>query len=89
MRVNTGGRALNELGGLALTKLNQTPNASVWSSNRLEHNSRTAGDEIRSQKGNSPDHRLRSPSVRSVGNDVGLLKQPGGWLRSSHPLKSA
>ena len=53
--VNTGGRALNELGGLALTKLNQTPNAAA-----PEHDSRTAGDEIRGQKGNSPDHQLRS-----------------------------
>ena len=48
---------MNELGGLALTKLNQTPNAAV-----PEHDSRTAGDEIRSREGNSPDHRLRSPN---------------------------
>ena len=54
---STGGRALNELGGLTLTKLNQTPNAGT-----PEHDSRTAGDEIRGQKGNSPDHRLRSPN---------------------------
>ena len=51
--------------------------------------SRTAGDEIRGREGNNPDHRLRSPSDRSVGNEVGLLEQPGGWLRSSHPFKSA
>ena len=56
--MNTGGRALNELGGLALTKLNQTPNAAV-----PEHDSRTAGDEIRGREGNSPDHRLRSPNA--------------------------
>ena len=55
--LNSGGRALNELRGLQLTKLNQTPNAIV-----VERDSRTAGDEIRGQKGNSPDHRLRSPN---------------------------
>jgi hypothetical protein len=27
---SNGGRALNELGGLALTELNQTPNAVAW-----------------------------------------------------------
>ena len=55
--MSSGGRALNELGGLKLTELNQTPNAAA-----PEDGSRTAGDEIRGQKGNSPDHRLRSPN---------------------------
>jgi hypothetical protein len=50
-----GGRALNGLGGLVLTKPNQTPNADT-----LECGSRTTGDEFRGQKGNSPDHQLRS-----------------------------
>ena len=26
---------------------------------------------------------------RQVGKEVGTLRQPGGWLRSSHPLKKA
>jgi hypothetical protein len=54
---NTGGRALNGLGGLVLTKPNQTPNAGI-----LEYSSRTTGDEFRGREGNSPDHRLRSPN---------------------------
>ena len=55
---STGGRALNGLGGLLLTKPNQTPNAGT-----PECGSRTTGDEIRGRKGNSPDHRLRSPNL--------------------------
>ena len=39
------------------------------------------------QKGNSPDSCLRPQSVRSVEKDVGLLRQPGCWLRSSHSFK--
>jgi hypothetical protein len=56
---STGGRALNGLGGLVLTKPNQTPNAGT-----PECSSRTTGDEFRGQKGNSPDQQLRSPSLR-------------------------
>jgi hypothetical protein len=82
--IRTGGRALDWLGGFPLTKPNQTPNAgtSQWGS-------RTAGNEIRRREGKNPDHQLRSSSQGSVENDVGVLRQPGGWLRSSHPLKSA
>jgi hypothetical protein len=82
--IRTGGRALDWLGGFPLTKPNQTPNAgtSQWGS-------RTAGNEIRRREGKNPDHQLRSSSPSSVENDVGVLRQPGGWLRSSHPLKSA
>ena len=79
-----GGRALNGLRGLMLTEPNQTPNATA-----PEYSSRATGDEFRGREGNSPDHQLRSPSPGSVGNDVELLEQPGGLLRSSHPLKSA
>ena len=46
---------MDELEGLLLIELNQTPNADT-----TEHGSRTPGDEFRGQKGNSPDHRLRS-----------------------------
>ena len=53
-----GGRALDGLGGEYLTNSNQTSNAIS-----LESGSETAGDKLRSQKGNSPDHQLRSLSV--------------------------
>ena len=53
------------------------------------HGSQAAGDKMRRQEGNNPDYQLRSLSDNSVENDVELLKQPGGWLRSSHPLKKA
>ena len=49
----------------------------------------TAGANLRRQKGNNPDPQLRSPTGCSVGKAVRVPKQPGGWLRSSHPLKSA
>jgi len=42
------------------------------------------------RKGNSPDRQLRSLNIYSVQlEEVRILKQPGGWLRSSHPLKKA
>jgi hypothetical protein len=47
--------------------------------------SETAGDKLRRREGNSPELRLRPQSVCLVGKDVGLPRQPGGWLRSSHP----
>ena len=52
---NTGGRALNEVGGKMPTELNQTPNAGI-----LEDGSRTMGDEFHSREGKSPDRQLRS-----------------------------
>ena len=51
-----GGRALDGLGGEKLTNSNQTTN-----SINLEPGSETMGDKLRSRKGNSPDHQLRSP----------------------------
>eukprot|EP01024_Parvocaulis_polyphysoides_P058551 TRINITY_DN62_c0_g1_i15.p5 TRINITY_DN62_c0_g1~~TRINITY_DN62_c0_g1_i15.p5 ORF type:complete len:104 (-),score=4.40 TRINITY_DN62_c0_g1_i15:1297-1608(-) len=47
------------------------------------------GAKVRGREGNSPDRQLRSPSCGQVGKDVGRPRQPGGWLRSSHPLKKA
>ena len=79
-----GGRALIGLGGIALTKPIQTANA-----NTLELGSETVGAKLHCQKGNSPDRQLRSQNHSSVENDVGRPRQPGGWLRSSHPLKKA
>ena len=53
-----GGRALERRGGLPLTNPNQTPNAAGMS-----RRSETAGAKFRRREGNSPDRRLRSPSV--------------------------
>ena len=57
--MSSGGRALNGLGGIALTEPYQTPNATYF-----ELGSQTTNDKIRGQKGNSPDRQLRSQSVR-------------------------
>ena len=50
------GRALIGLGGVMLTEPCQTPNGYT-----VELGSQTTSDKIRGQKGNSPDHQLRSP----------------------------
>ena len=39
------------------------------------------------RKGNSPDRPPRPPSPCRVAKDVRLPRQPGCWLRSSHPFK--
>jgi len=77
------GRALLGLGGRPLTKPRQTAKC------RDQSRSKTVGDKLHRQKGNSPDHQVRSLSRGSVSKDVRTPKQPGGWLRSSHPWKSA
>ena len=56
--MSSGGRALNGLGGIALTEPYQTPNATY-----IKSGSQTTNDKIRGQKGNSPDRQLRSQSV--------------------------
>ena len=71
-------------GSSRLTKPLQTPNTG-----KCNHGRHTAGDKVRRGKGNSPDRQLRPPNHGSVANDVGRHRQPGGWLRSSHPLKKA
>jgi hypothetical protein len=53
-----GGRALNGLGGVPLTKTNQPPNT-VDPENRSE----TMGNKILGREGNSPDHQLRSQII--------------------------
>lgn len=55
----------------------------------FEDRRQTVGDKLHSREGNSPDHQLRSLSIRSVVKEVKIHRQPGGWLRSSHPLKKA
>ena len=71
-------------GGVDRTKFNQTPNIM-----KSEFTSETAREKFRGQKGNSPDLQLRSLSYVKCNKDVMMPGQPGGWLRSSHPLKSA
>ncbi len=68
-------------GGVDRTKFNQTPNIITQ-----EITSETMREKFHGQKGNSPDPQLRSQSYVKCNKDV---IQPGGWLRSSHPLKSA
>lgn len=67
-------------GPYQVTDVSQTPNT-PW----VKRGSETAGEKLRRREGNSPEHRLRPLSVCLVGKDVGSLRQPGGWLRSSHP----
>lgn len=71
-------------GGVDRTKFNQTPNIITQ-----EITSETMREKFHGQKGNSPDPQLRSQSYVKCNKDVMTLEQPGGWLRSSHPLKSA
>ena len=71
-------------GGVDRTKFNQTPNIITQ-----EFTSETMREKFHGQKGNSPDPRLRSQRYVKCNKDVMTPKQPGGWLRSSHPLKSA
>ena len=47
------------------------------------------GDNVHTGEEKNPDRQLRSQNLCLVGKDVELHKQLGGWLRSSHPLKSA
>ena len=53
---SNGGRALIGLGAITVTEPCQTPNGYT-----VELGSQTTSDKIRGQKGNSPDHQLRSP----------------------------
>lgn len=45
-------------GPYQVTDVSQTPNAG-----KTERSSETAGDKLRGREGNSPDRRLRPPSV--------------------------
>ena len=53
-----GGKALDGLGGRDPVEFNQTKNAVS-----LKSGSETMGAKLRSRKGNSPDHQLRSLSA--------------------------
>jgi hypothetical protein len=75
-----GGRALVGRGGFTAYQLRLTCEC-----RQRDASSETVGANVHRQKGNSPDLPLRPPSIRSVVKEVGSLRQPGGWLRSSHP----
>ena len=66
------------------TQHKQTPNSYV-----VFPGSQTVGSKFHSQKEKSPDRRIRPPNHSYSVKEVELLRQPGGWLRSSHPLKKA
>ena len=67
-------------GAYKLTEVSQTPNAGT-----PKRGSETMGDKLHSREGNSPERQLRPQILCSVVKDVGAPRQPGGWLRSSHP----
>ena len=56
--LSCAGRALDEIGGEKLTKLNQTTNGVT-----RKPGSETVTDKRHRREGNSPDHQLRSLSV--------------------------
>ena len=71
-------------GAYKRTDPNQTPNTID-----IIYGSQAVGDKLHCREGNNPDRQLRSLSMGLVTKDVTLHRQLGGWLRSSHPLKSA
>ena len=76
--MNMGGRALDELGGGTPTELNQTPNAHILVAVGLREISFES-------RGKQPRSSAKVPKSRLSGKEVELRRQPGGWLRSSHP----
>jgi len=79
-----GGKALNGLGRLPAYQPQSNSECRQSMSG-----SQFMGDKIHEQEGNSPDQQLRSLNLCSVEKDVGILRQLGGWLRSSNPVKKA
>ena len=63
------------------TESNRTPNAGG-----PERGSQSMWAKLCAREGNSPDRPLRSPSSSRVAKDVRPPRQPGCWLRSSHPF---
>lgn len=53
----------------------------------MKRGSQDARAKPRAREGNSPDRPPRPPSPRRVAKDVRARRQPGRWLRSSHPSK--
>src|ERR687885_817134 len=75
-----GGRALDRLAAARLANRIKP---------RMPHTylpgSETVGAKFHGREGNNPDRQLRPLIPGLVSNDVRLPRQPGGWLRSSHP----
>ncbi len=67
--MSSGGRALNGLGGIALTEPYQTPNATYF-----ELGSQTTNDKIRGQKGNSPESSAKVPKCKLSGKGCEISK---------------
>jgi hypothetical protein len=81
---NYGGRALNDLGGILLTEVNQTPNTII-----LELRSETMGINFHGQKGNNPDHQLRSLIITKWERRWRFTNNQEVGLEAAIPLKSA
>ncbi len=81
---NDGGRALHELGGVLLTEYNQTPNTILQ-----ELRSETKGINFHCQKGNNPDHQLRSLSRTKWERRWRFIHNQEVGLEAAIPLKSA
>ena len=64
------------------TDPDRTPNAAG-----SEAGSQSMWAKLCAREGNSPDRPPRPPSPCRVAKDVRPPRQPGGWLRSSHPFK--
>ena len=81
---NYGGRALNGLGGVLLTEFNQTPNTIIQ-----ELRSETMGINFHRQKGNNPDHQLRSLIITKWERRWRFINNQEVGLEAAIPLKSA
>ena len=81
---NCGGRALNGLRGALLTESNQTPNTII-----LKLRSETTGVNFRRQKGNNPDHQLRSLIITKWERRWRFLNNQEVGSEAAIPLKSA
>jgi hypothetical protein len=80
------------VGGRALTGLGALPGYQPLSNSecrQVQCRRQTVGDKFHRREGKNPERQLRSQILSSVVKDVDLHRQPGGWLRSSHPLKKA
>jgi len=78
------GRALVVLGGAL-----PLPTTKKLRIRTTDSGSQTLGAKVQGREGNSPDRTLRSLNDFSVRKEVKQLKQPGGGLGGSHPLKKA
>eukprot|EP00825_Cyclidium_porcatum_P049908 TRINITY_DN873_c0_g2_i1.p1 TRINITY_DN873_c0_g2~~TRINITY_DN873_c0_g2_i1.p1 ORF type:complete len:262 (-),score=-57.85 TRINITY_DN873_c0_g2_i1:33-818(-) len=68
--------------------LDRVPNSNKLRMPWLQARESDCGGQASQSKGKQPRPSAKVPKLGQVENDVELQKQPGGWLRSSHPLKS-